>query len=314
MKGRRCMEYVIGIDGGGTKSAISIADLRGNIILTEYGGPTNIRAQEESQVYDALKSLIESAIKRAALKMEDCKAICIGTAGAGRKEEQEIIKEYVRSVGLKGNIVITNDAEIVIAEMTGGREGIAVIAGTGSIAYGIGKNGERVRVGGWGHIVGDEGSAYYIGLEAIKAALRCYDGREPYTHLLPMLMEEIGITAPEEFVRFVYRRDIKKSEIAALARVVDRAHKKGDNKAKEILIDAAEQLFLLAKAAIRGINAEQDAIMVVVSGSVLINNLLVYEQFVKLLAREYPNVTVEKAKADASRGAVIVALKSIKLI
>jgi len=307
------MEYVIGIDGGGTKSAISIADLQGNIIFTEYGGPTNIRAQEEYQVYNALKSLICSTVERAGLSIEGCKAICIGSAGAGRQEEQQVIRDYVRSLGLKGNIVITNDAEIVIAGATGGREGIAVIAGTGSIAYGIGKNGERVRVGGWGHIVGDEGSAYYIGLEAIKAALRCYDGREPYTQLLPMLMKELGIKAPEEFVGFVYRKDVGKGEIAALAKVVDQAHKRGDSKAMEILVDAAHQLFLLARAAIRGIKAEQDDITVVVSGSVLINNLLIYENFVKLLIREYPKVKVEKARSDASRGAVIVALKSIKL-
>jgi N-acetylglucosamine kinase-like BadF-type ATPase len=129
-----------------------------------------------------------------------------------------------------------------------------------------------------------------------------------------MLMEEIGIATPDEFVGFIYRKDMKKNEIAALAKVVDQAHKKVDNKAKEILIDAAGQLFLLTKAAVRGIKAEQDAIMVVVSGSVLINNFLVYEEFVRLLTGEYPNVIVQKAKADASRGAVIVALNSIKLI
>jgi len=309
-----CMEYVIGIDGGGTKSAISIADLRGNIVLTEYGGPTNIRAWDEYMVFNELRSLILSAVEHAGLNLEDCRAICIGSAGAGRQEEQRILREYVKAIGIKGNIVITNDAEIVIAEATGGREGVVVIAGTGSIAYGIGKNGERVRVGGWGHMVGDEGSAYYIGLKAIKAALRCYDGRDPYTELLPMLMEEIGIKSPEEFVGFVYGKDTEKKEIAAVAKVVDRAYKKGDSRAKEILMDAAQQLFLLARTAIRGIKAEHDPITVVVSGGVLINNLFIYENFVKLLNLEYPKMNVKKARSDASKGAVMVALKSLKLI
>lgn len=306
------MKYVIGIDGGGTKSVISIADLQGNIIVTEQGGPTNIRSEGESQVYNTLRYLIESTVKKANLKIEKCEAICIGTAGAGREEEQKIIKQYIQAIGIKRNIIITNDAEIVIAEVTKGKAGIAVIAGTGSIAYGIGKNGEKVRIGGWGHIVGDEGSAYYIGIEAIKAALRCYDGRESYTELLPMTMKEINIKNPEEFVKFVYRKDIIKSEIASLAKVVDEAYKKGDKKAKEILLKAAEELFVLAKTAIKGIRAEKDSITVVVSGSVFINNVFVYEEFVKLLTKKYPKAIIEKLKGDASRGAVAIALKSIR--
>ncbi|MEQ6359725.1 BadF/BadG/BcrA/BcrD ATPase family protein [Thermoanaerobacter thermohydrosulfuricus] len=303
------MKYVIGIDGGGTKSIISVADLQGNIIVTEEGGSTNIRSQKESEVYTNLGNLIENALKKADLRIEECEAICIGTAGAGREEEQDKIKKYIQSLGVKGKILITNDAEIVIAEATGGKEGIAVIAGTGSIAYGIGKNGERVRVGGWGHLIGDEGSAYYIGIEGIRAALRCHDGREPYTELLPMIMREINIINPEEFVNFVYEENVKKDKIASLARIVDQACKKGDKKAKEILTKAAKELFLLAKAVIKKLKVEEENMTVVVSGSVFLNNVFVYEEFAKLLTKEYPNVSIKKSRNRASKGAVMLALK-----
>ncbi|MCP2241018.1 BadF/BadG/BcrA/BcrD ATPase family protein [Thermoanaerobacterium thermosaccharolyticum] len=306
------MKYVIGIDGGGTKSIITIEDMSGNVLACETGGATNIKSESKDSVSTALKSLIKMSISNANLAIDDCKAICLGTAGAGRAKDREILRNILLSTGIKGNIIITNDAEICLAAGTGKLEGIAVIAGTGSIAYGIDKCGRRFRAGGWGHILGDEGSGYYIGLEAIKAALRSYDGRDLYTELLPLLMEKVGIEKPEDFIKFVYRDNFKKSEIASLAKVVYYAYKKGDKKAKEILENAADELFKLANAVIRRLDLENESTTLVTNGSVLLKNIYIYSKFSDMVKEVYPNINIIKLKGDASKGAAAIALNSLK--
>ncbi|AST56994.1 N-acetylglucosamine kinase [Thermoanaerobacterium thermosaccharolyticum] len=305
------MKYVIGIDGGGTKSILTIKDVNGSFIMKGYGGTTNIRATSKENVEISLSKLIENSIKNANLDINDCAALCLGTAGAGVKEDKDTLKDIIKSIGIKGNIIVTNDAEIVIAAGTGKMEGVALISGTGSIAYGINNEGLRVRVGGWGHVLGDEGSGYYIGLEAIKAALRYYDGREPYTELLSMTMGKAHLEKPEDFVKYIYRDDLKKSEIASFAVLVDEAYQKGDNKAKEILLNSAWALFELSSAVIKRLKFGNERVTIVASGSVLIKNTFIFETLKGLIKEAYSNINIVKLTGDASEGALYIALNSL---
>ncbi|AAM23517.1 N-acetylglucosamine kinase-like BadF-type ATPase [Caldanaerobacter subterraneus subsp. tengcongensis MB4] len=305
------MEYVVGIDGGGTKSAISILDLQGNVLFTGRGGPTNIRSEGREKACENLKNLIVKSVEKMHLKLGDCRAICVGTAGAGREEEKEIITNCLKEIGVKGNIVVTHDAEIILSETIEKREGIVIIAGTGSLVYGR-KDGIEKRAGGWGHLLGDEGSAYYIAVEGIKAALRYYDGRGNYTKLLYMMMERLNVKRPEEFIGFVYKDGITKADIAELAKVVDEAYKEGDKEARKILEKSAKELFKLAKAVIEAFEWENDEIPIVVTGSVFINNEFVFKEFSRLIKRYYPKANIKKLDKDASYGAAILALNFLK--
>lgn len=149
------MKFVIGIDGGGTKSKLHIADLSGNTILELLGGPTNLYSMGAEGVERELKSLLSRTMERSGLSLTDCEALCLGTAGADRPEEKLLFRDMLKNYGVMGKLTITNDAETALVAGSGKREGIVIISGTGSLAYGINSLGEKARAGGWGHIVGD---------------------------------------------------------------------------------------------------------------------------------------------------------------
>ncbi len=307
------MKYVIGIDGGGTKSVINIADLNGKIISRGLGGPTNIKSASLDEVHTVLKELMENAVSKSGLLIDDCASVCIGTAGVHELKGESDVAALIKSIGIKGNVIVTNDAEIVLAAESKDVEGVVLIAGTGSIAYGIDRYRKRYRSGGWGHILGDEGSGYYIGLEGIKAALKCYDGREPYTELLPMLEQEMGVLNVEGMVDRIYKKDLKKSEIAYYSKTVNKAFENGDKKAEEILQNSSSELFMLVDAVIKAMKYENVSTTVVVNGSVIVKNNFIFNSFTNLAKDKYPLINIKKLSKEAAYGASRIALKALKI-
>jgi N-acetylglucosamine kinase-like BadF-type ATPase len=184
------------------------------------------------------------------MPVEDCRDICIGTAGADRADEKSIIKEIIRVTGFFGRIIVTNDAEIALYGGTHGEEGIIIISGTGSICYGRNSSGDICRAGGWGHIIGDEGSGYDIGAKALRAIVRSYDGRAENTIMTSMILEHLKIEKPEGLINYVYRSGIGKQEIAGLAYLVDKAYNLGDAAAGEILKGASYELYLCCRSVV----------------------------------------------------------------
>lgn len=304
------MKYVIGIDGGGSGSTLKIFSEDGVEVGAVVGGPTNISAQPAYEVKSILESLINEGLTNAKVNIDDVAAICIGAAGAGRERQASILKELIADIGIKGNIVIKDDTHIALVAGAGKEEGIIVIAGTGSIAYGRTTEGRSFRAGGWGHIIGDEGSAYYIGVKAINEALKSYDGRSGSTALLPMILEAIGADSVDQLVEYVYRGEFSKSKIAKLARVVDEVFKKGDKTAKSILEESAYELFLLADAVIKALDMTDTVL--VTSGSVLLKNKFIFDNFYSLVKANYPSLKISKLNKDPAYGAVHIALKHLQ--
>lgn len=306
------MKYVIGIDGGGTKSIINIADLNGNLILKNFGGSTNISSSSLIDVKNVLTDLVIKSTQMKKLTLNDCVSFCIGTAGIHGLKGKDDMTRMIKSIGIDGIIYVTNDAEIVLAAESGDVEGIVLIAGTGSIAYGIDKSGKSYRCGGWGHILGDEGSGYYIGLEGLKAAIKCYDLRGPYTELLPMIKQEMNIDNIEQIMDFIYKSDLKKSEIAYFAQIVDKAFELGDKKSREILLNASKELFDLVDAIIKKMKYKGRKTTVVANGSVLTKNDFVFNNLQDMLNKKYPFVVLKRLNKDAAYGAVAIALNNYK--
>ena len=300
------MKYVIGIDGGGSGSTLRIFSENGVEVGAAVGGPTNISAQPMDEVKSILERLINEGLANAKANINDVAAICIGAAGAGRERQADILKDIIADIGIEGKIVVKDDTHIALVAGAGKEEGIIVIAGTGSIAYGRTVEGRSFRSGGWGHIIGDEGSAYYIGVRAINEALKSYDGRSGPTMLLPMILEAIGANAVDKLVEYVYRGEFSKSKIAILAKVVDEAFKKGDKAAKSILEQSAYELFLLADAVIKALDAADSVL--VTSGSVLLKNKFIFDNFYSLVKGSYPDLRILKLNKDPAYGAVYIAL------
>ncbi len=256
---------MLGIDAGGTKTVCLLADARG-LILAEGRGPgANLHAAGELAVEKVLHEVMEAALDGRTV-MPD--AICLGIAGVDRQDEASTITAVMRRIGYRSRVLVVNDA--LIALVAGARDapGIVIISGTGSIAYGRNGRSEAARAGGWGHMIGDEGSGYWIGREALAAVMRAGDGRGPATELRAAVLAHFAITDESRLPRIVYDRDLPRMNVAALGPIVDRAAAQGDAVATRILESAADELVLAARSVATRLEMRGDAFTFYLAGSV----------------------------------------------
>src|SRR3954470_15784363 len=172
--------HVLGIDAGGSKTVCLLADDRGTIVSEARGPGANLHAAGELAVEKVLHEVMEQAIGDRPIAAG---AICLGIAGVDRLDEAQTVRAIMRRIGYKSRVVVVNDALIALVAGARDEPGILINAGTGSIVYGRNADGEAARAGGWGHMIGDEGSGYWIGREALAAVMRASDGRGPATAL-----------------------------------------------------------------------------------------------------------------------------------
>jgi N-acetylglucosamine kinase-like BadF-type ATPase len=231
------VRYVIGIDAGGTKTVGLLADENGSIITRARGGGANLVAHGELEVEKVLHQVIEDLDAP-----EPAAAICLGMAGVDRAEEHELIRGVLKRLRQPRALRIVPDP--LIALVAGAPEGIGivVVAGTGSIAYGVDRQGRTARSGGWGYLLGDEGSAYWLGHAAIRQGIRAFDGRGPATTLLDRICSELDLDMPDGIVKWFYHQDRARNRVAALASLVEEAANDGDEAASDLLNQAAQHL------------------------------------------------------------------------
>src|SRR3954468_2595883 len=172
--------HVLGIDAGGTKTVCLLADAQGAVVSEGRGAGANLHTAGELAVEKVLHEAMEAAIGDRAITPA---AICLGIAGVDREDEARTVRAIMRRIGYKSRILVVNDALIGLVAGAGDDPAIAINAGTGSIVYGRNAAFEAARAGGWGHMIGDEGSGYWIGRESLAAGMRASDGRGPQTPL-----------------------------------------------------------------------------------------------------------------------------------
>lgn len=305
------MQYIIGIDGGGTKTLMKLADLDGNLLACCEGGSANMNSLDRTVFEETLSRLIADGLKQITGKPSDCSAICLGMAGAGRPAEKQILKEILGRLGFNETVMITDDAHIALYGGVGSEEGIILVSGTGSICYGRNSHGEVCRAGGWGYILGDEGSGYDIGLSALKHTVRGFDKREEDSLLSTMILDSLKIGSVDELVSLIYRSGEGRKIIAGLAPVVDEACMSGDYYAESILKNAVSELFKSIKAVISGLNFTDIPIQVALGGSVLLKSRYISNNLRNTIAISYPGVRVFNIKNDAAWGAVHMAFDQL---
>ncbi|MBD2337036.1 ATPase [Calothrix sp. FACHB-156] len=318
------MNYVLGIDGGGSKTVCVLMDETRQVISRGKAGASNY----QSIGVDAARQSIEFAIMAATdqavniTKPIKITAICLGLAGVGRAEDIEIVRSLVQVLQNSellpinwelpaSKIVICHDALIALVGGIGNHVGIVAAAGTGSIVFGRNHQGVTKRVGGWGYILGDEGSAYKIAIAGVQAALKAYDGTGMPTSLVDIFKAYLELPNLEALVELIYRRGWGVTEIAALAEIVDLAAALGDKVANQI-IDNAVQYFVKATATvIEQIFSDRSILEVVTTGSVWQGKSKMHEKFTASMMQQFPEVKVIFPKHEPAYGAGLLALQRL---
>lgn len=305
--------YVIGIDGGGTKTLGAIAGEDGVTIAQHEVGSTNPHSNTLDVVRDRLRELTGHLVQQAGATAADVKAICLGMAGVDRPEDKPMIKNLVNEFLPEAEVLPVNDGVIAL---TGGALkpfGIIVISGTGSISFGINQQGERVRAGGWGHILGDEGSGYTIALRGLRGIMRAHDGRVGGTRLQQLMLGHLNLERPDQLLGWIRDINADKAQIAALSRFVHQAANEGDAMAIEILQGEAEELAEIVEAVSKKLfPADEHDYEVIVAGGNLRNADGFFKMFTEALGKRLPAITVTRPRKEPVDGAVILALDLLK--
>jgi N-acetylglucosamine kinase-like BadF-type ATPase len=297
--------YVLGIDAGGTKTVALLADEQGAILSQARGGGANLQADGELQVEKVLHRVMEDALGD---RTEPPVAIGLGMAGVDREEDRRVVADVMRRIGYKARTLIVNDALIALVAGVGDRPGIAIVSGTGSIAYGRNGGGDAARAGGWGYVLGDEGSGYWIGRNALRAVLRHADGRGDATQLTPAILEHFGVSQPQDLIHQVYYGNFRPSAIAALAAHVQAAADAGDRLAEDILTRGAEELAGCAASVTARLGMQADAFVFVLSGGMFHVVPRLAARLVACLPTIAPAARSEVLQVEPAMGAVRLAL------
>jgi N-acetylglucosamine kinase-like BadF-type ATPase len=306
------MDYVIGIDGGGTKTAGIALSGDGTVLGTFATGAANPHAVGFETAAGHAAGIIDYFSGLSSLKHARLRFVCLGLSGVDKPHERErfqaFLKEYAEGKGLDFGIYVTNDAEIALMSALGRNHGIIVISGTGSIVYGLTPEREHFRVGGWGHLLGDEGSGYTIGLQALKAVMRAHDGVSPSTQLTDLVKEKLTLASVTQLKEYIYAPSIKKQNIADFAMICIQAAGGGDPVSRHIVANAAADLAESA-AAIRKRSPYFLQCPIAASGSVFKHSDLFRQTFEGRLQAEEGHNPIVFSEASPAEGAAKLALQ-----
>jgi len=301
------MKYLIGIDGGGTKTDCAIADLSGKIIRETSGKPSNFLVVGVEEAIENIFALIEENLFALEGDFADVKQIVIGVAGAGREEDAALLekgfKDYADQEGIhfKG-VKVLSDAHIALEGAFPGSAGCILIAGTGSILFGKDEKGVIHRVGGFGRLIGDEGSGYSIGRKALNAVSKASDGRGEETMIAELLDAKMNHNTSKNIINKVYN---EKLDVASVAKIVIEAAEEGDPIAEDILDEEADELVLHIKSLLDKIHT--DKLNVAFSGSLLDNNNFYSALLRQKIKSTLHRVEVVKPAAPPVSGAILLA-------
>jgi len=229
--------FIMGIDGGATKTLAAVLDLETCALHFAHGGPSNEDAVGGEAAVQALLEVADAAIERAGTTQEGLARAVLAVAGT----DTEAIARHVRAARTD-NWIVVNDVVAAWAAATGAQPGIGAISGTGSNVFGVGPEGRPWRAGGWGHLLGDEGSGYWFGVQSIKAALHDREASGRQTALTEAVAEFFAAPSVEALAARVYSKPLTKGEIAAFATETARIAEGGDPVARELYELGAREL------------------------------------------------------------------------
>lgn len=260
------MAYVLGVDGGGTRTVCVLADLKGNVLGEGESGPSNFQAVGVAEAVDAIRRAIEGAVVNVPSFSFPVGAICLGLAGVDTPQDAALVREQIESLNIARRVCVVNDTEIALIGGVGGERGVVVVAGTGSAAFGCNREGRKARAGGWGWVLGDEGSAFDIGQQGLRAVVRALEGRAEASALVDTLICWWNLANRGELAASLRARSWSRGDVANLAEWVTDAARAGDTVASRIVTRAGVELGLLATTVIEQLHMRGEFSVVLTGG------------------------------------------------
>ncbi|MGP4077653.1 N-acetylglucosamine kinase [Halobacillus sp. K22] len=289
------MNYVIGIDGGGTKTTCLFMGADQNRIPVQpkriKGEGTNPHIIGFEEAGARLVNLISQGLTKYSITPQQIIGVGCGLAGVGRQDDEEKMtqilrkKFYTLNFSENFNLFITSDSVIALkgALPKEAGSGMLIMAGTGSNAVAVEESGNILRCGGWGHLIGDEGSGYYLSLKALSQIAKAADGRGPATAMSSFLLNDLNLEEPKQLISYWYGRPHEKHEIAQLAKHVITASEQGDEVAVALLQDAAGELVLHAESLFQQSSSLTSETPVTAAGSIFQHSEVLKQYFIKHL-------------------------------
>ena len=273
---------LLAVDGGGTQTRAVVADLAGNVLARGLGPAGNHHRVGLEGASRAMITAIEGALQQVAAGSRPnaarpgwsngrIAAACFGLAGVNTPEDEALLSSWVKAQAIAPRFTVLNDSELILAAGTPDGWGVILISGTGSVCLARSREGRTIRVGGWGPLLGDEGSGYQIALRALKAATQSADGRSGARALLQAILDHWSLPSAEALIPYVYEAKRGQSDLATLAPVVLDLAERGDPTASAIRDKALRELIRHVEAAEAALGVPRPPLAL--AGGVLVGNM-----------------------------------------
>jgi len=305
--------YVIGVDGGGTKTHAILVGLDGTVLTESLGGPSNLQKIGLEKASEVLFTTILDCCKNVKCEPHEVQSIILGVAGAGRASDKASLVEKLHAIGARkkfpvNNITVESDARVALEAAFAAGPGIVLIGGTGSIALYRTEDGKLIRAGGWGNIIGDEGSGYAIARDALNAVMRQSDGRTEKTLLTKKALAHFGVEQVDSLITKIYHDH---EDVASFVPSVLEACNERDRVAYNLLVKNANELVELVRVLVMQVRPKKKLPVCLMGG--LLESENVYSKMVKeKIAHALPHVVVQKPKFSAAFGAAILGLHAFR--
>jgi len=305
--------YVIGVDGGGTKTISALADLNLKILKIAKTGPSNLRNVGIEEAVLNISKAILKVIK--GIKEKNILSIFIALAAVEEefksekeKIKREIFKNPKISKALRGDIEIVSDQIAAFRAGTDEKDGLVLIAGTGSVCHGR-RGKKEVKTGGWGW-ANDEGSGFWAGQKGYQAIFKDLDGRGPKTKITKLVFKEWKLKNKEDLMKKIYGKDSIRN-ISLISKTVDKASQMGDKVARKILEEAGEELSILAISVIKRLNFHNKKFPLVLIGA-MFKSKIILNKLKKEIKKLAPRTEFIFPKEEPVIGAIKLAIENLK--
>jgi N-acetylglucosamine kinase-like BadF-type ATPase len=303
------MEAILAIDGGASRTRCVAVNRAGRILGEAESGPSNHLQQSDESIEQRLAEVTERTLQAASLSKSDISCLSAGLAGVDYDGYgAEPMNKLFHRLGFT-HCLVHGDMVIAHAAALGMQPGIVVIAGTGSVILGIDDTGCRVRVGGWGPLYGDEGSAQHITAAALRAAARAHDGRGPATALLEALTQALGLPDFRSTISILYGPNAK--NIAALCPIVHQIAVAGDAVARSLFDAAGDELNEGVVTAARRLRLESFPLLISYQGGVAEHCPLLVERMRARLSERLPHAQLVPPRWRPVTGAYLLGRQAL---